>query len=191
MALVKRILVGSLAFGALAAAPALAHEGHSHGGFLEGLLHPLTGLDHLVVMLAVGALAVRQGGAWLLALPLAFVAAMAGGALLGLNEITLPFSEAIIVVSIVAVTAGLVFSDRLPGFVALVGCTVFALAHGYAHAIAEPVVPMLYASATPSVEGFTAFLNGALIATALLHLCGAFVALYASSLVGRLVATRD
>ena len=37
------------------AAPALAHTNRDVGaGLLSGLLHPLTGLDHLLAMVAVG-----------------------------------------------------------------------------------------------------------------------------------------
>ncbi|MFS2082693.1 HupE/UreJ family protein, partial [Telluria sp. Tellsp99] len=35
------------------ALPAAAHPGHPDGGFTAGLLHPLTGLDHLCALLAV------------------------------------------------------------------------------------------------------------------------------------------
>jgi urease accessory protein len=38
-------------------APALAHahtETGSSGGFISGLLHPLSGLDHIAAMVAVG-----------------------------------------------------------------------------------------------------------------------------------------
>jgi urease accessory protein len=34
--------------------PAAAHPGHAETGFAAGLLHPLTGLDHLLALLAVG-----------------------------------------------------------------------------------------------------------------------------------------
>ncbi|MFP5515913.1 MAG: HupE/UreJ family protein, partial [Alphaproteobacteria bacterium] len=40
---------------ALAATPALAHPGHLAGsGFLDGAVHPLGGLDHLIAMVTVG-----------------------------------------------------------------------------------------------------------------------------------------
>jgi hydrogenase/urease accessory protein HupE len=38
----------------LGASPAAAHTGNGGDGFLDDLLHPLTGLDHVLVMLAVG-----------------------------------------------------------------------------------------------------------------------------------------
>ena len=65
----------------LAPALAFAHPGaladHAHTSFMAGLLHPLTGADHLAAMLAVGvwsALAIRP--VWLA--PLAFVAMLPG-----------------------------------------------------------------------------------------------------------------
>ncbi len=42
----------------LAANTALAHAGHHHApGFLDGLAHPVTGLDHLLATLATGLIA--------------------------------------------------------------------------------------------------------------------------------------
>jgi urease accessory protein len=48
------------------------HHSSAHtGGLVEaslmtGLLHPLTGIDHLLVLMAVGLIAAKQGGrAWL------------------------------------------------------------------------------------------------------------------------------
>ena len=65
---------------------ALAHTGTDggshHGAFMSGLLHPLSGTDHLAAMVAVGiwsAVALRT--AW--QAPLAFVALLALGALAG------------------------------------------------------------------------------------------------------------
>ncbi|WP_260427457.1 HupE/UreJ family protein, partial [Pseudomonas aeruginosa] len=55
---------------ALLAAPALAfaHPGHGEHGLVAGLAHPLTGLDHLLAMFAVGLWAAQQQGAARLAL---------------------------------------------------------------------------------------------------------------------------
>ncbi|MFL5291384.1 MAG: HupE/UreJ family protein, partial [Myxococcales bacterium] len=44
-----------IAAAALAPLPALAHPGHAEAlGFTAGLLHPLTGADHMLAMLMVG-----------------------------------------------------------------------------------------------------------------------------------------
>ena len=37
-----------------ASATAMAHPGHTEGGFTSGLLHPMLGLDHLLAMAAIG-----------------------------------------------------------------------------------------------------------------------------------------
>ncbi|HRE53558.1 MAG TPA: HupE/UreJ family protein, partial [Candidatus Competibacter sp.] len=55
----------------------LAHVSADHG-FAAGLLHPLTGLDHLLAMVAVGLFAARAAGPKLA--PATFVLAMALGA---------------------------------------------------------------------------------------------------------------
>ena len=34
-----------------------AHPGHEHSSFFSGLVHPITGVDHLIMLLAFGALA--------------------------------------------------------------------------------------------------------------------------------------
>jgi len=40
-----------------------AHTGgHIEHSLMSGLLHPLTGIDHLLVLLAVGLIAAKQGG---------------------------------------------------------------------------------------------------------------------------------
>ena len=86
------------------ATSASAHIGtdfsaHAEIGFIDGLLHPLTGLDHLAAMLAVGfwsALSARR----LWTAPLAFAAMLLAGALLGLAGMALPAVEPMIAASL-------------------------------------------------------------------------------------------
>jgi urease accessory protein len=48
---------------ALCAGPAFAHPGHEFGHTaLQGFLHPLSGIDHVIVMIAIGLLAFCLGG---------------------------------------------------------------------------------------------------------------------------------
>jgi urease accessory protein len=50
-----RLAGACIALAALAVSlPAAAHPGHAESGFQAGLLHPFTGLDHLLALLAVG-----------------------------------------------------------------------------------------------------------------------------------------
>ncbi|MDB2552046.1 HupE/UreJ family protein, partial [Paracoccus sp. (in: a-proteobacteria)] len=62
---------------------ALAHGGGDQGRFLGGLIHPVSGADHMLAMIAVGLLAAQIGGRALLALPLSFVGAMVAGGVAG------------------------------------------------------------------------------------------------------------
>ena len=77
---------GLLVLLALAPLAAQAHPGHDlHATFSVGAIHPLTGLDHLMLLLGLGAWSAQQGGAMRWELPLTFMALMLGGALLGID----------------------------------------------------------------------------------------------------------
>ena len=78
----------------LAPSVAFAHPGHGEAGsLLAGFLHPLSGLDHLLAMTAVGLFAAHLGGRPLWAVPATFVAVMALGGVSGAAGISLPFVE--------------------------------------------------------------------------------------------------
>lgn len=53
MRLASPLLLPAVPLFALAS-PALAHEGHDHANVIAGLMHPVAGLDHLLVTLGVG-----------------------------------------------------------------------------------------------------------------------------------------
>src|SRR4051812_27071522 len=86
--------------------------GHGHESFQAGLLHPLSGLDHMLAMIAVGVWAAQCGGRSMFAVPLAFVAAMAAGAAIGLGGGFLPFAEATIGASVLVLGALVAFAVR-------------------------------------------------------------------------------
>lgn len=122
----------------LLAAPLAAHVGdgthHHHGPtFLSGFLHPLTGLDHLLAMIAVGLWAAQMGGRMVWALPAAFVLTMLAGGIAALGGMPLLLVEPGIAASIVVLGLLIAMAVRLP---LLAGCALsglFALFHGYAH----------------------------------------------------------
>jgi urease accessory protein len=164
----------------LASAPALAHPGHdvaSVGASLaSGLLHPLTGADHLLAMVAVGvwsALAVGNVGAFgsvgaasgVLRVPLAFVALMLAGAALGLAGVGLPAVEPMIAASLLVVGLLVALRARMPAGAAMALVGGFALFHGYAHGAELPAS----AGALPAV---LAYVGGFAVATMALHLAG-------------------
>lgn len=145
------------------ALPALAHTGalgdHVHPGFMAGLLHPFTGIDHLAAMLAVGvwsALAVRP--VWVA--PLAFVALLGAGALGGLAGVAVPGVEPMIAASLLV--TGLLIATRAqwPVWAAALVAGLFAFFHGAAHGMELSGV------------GVAQALAGMLIGSAALHLAG-------------------
>lgn len=144
--------------------PAAAHTGHGDAdGFAAGFLHPFTGVDHLLAMLAVGLWAAIRGGGAIWAWPAAFVAAMLAGFGLAMQGVVLPFYEPMILASLIGL--GLVIALAVPmpvwGGAALIA--LFGLFHGYAHGV--------------EVSGAVlAFATGFALASMLLHIAGIAIA---------------
>ena len=122
---------------------AWAHPGHGEG-FLAGLLHPLTGVDHLLAMVSVGWIAVRMGGAWRWALPSLFVAVLAAAAVLGVSGLRVSFTESMVASSLLAFAAMVARRPVDTSFatsaarslslgLTLGGVALFGFFHGLAH----------------------------------------------------------
>jgi len=128
-------------FVALMPSMALAHPGADHGThhFASGLLHPLTGLDHILAMAAVGMWADQLGAAARWRVPLAFRAMMIGGGLLAALHVALPFVESAILASILILGLLLLFTLRLPLGPAIALVSIFAIFHGYVHVAEIPI----------------------------------------------------
>ena len=145
----------------LAALPALAHTGEGVGGVLSGLHHPISGLDHVLAMVAVGLWGAILGAPALWMLPVAFPVAMAFAGALGVMGVPLPFVEQGIAISSIVLGGMVLFAQRPPLTAALAIVAVFAMFHGYAHGAELPE------SASP-----VAYTVGFVVATGLLHLIG-------------------
>lgn len=146
----------------LAPGAALAHTGAGGtDGIVHGLMHPVTGLDHVLAMVAVGVLAAFLGGRALWLVPASFVALAAVGGALGARGAPVPFVEFGISASVILLGLAIALQAKLPlGWTAgLVG--LFGLYHGYAHGAEMPA----------DASGF-AYGVGFLAATALLHIAG-------------------
>lgn len=159
--LVLLVMLAALAI-VCGAGTAYAHVGVGPAHeLLHGLEHPLTGIDHLCAMLAVGIWAAQRGGRALWLVPLSFVLVMTLGGALGMAGVTLPFVEPGIVLSLVVLGVLVAAAVRLPlvASVAIVG--LFALAHGHAHG-----------TEIPAVASGLAYAVGFILATACLHLTG-------------------
>lgn len=110
---------------------------HSHG-FRDGLLHPLTGLDHLLAMLAVGMWSVRQSAE--AKLPLGFLGLMLVGVLTGVAGLEIPELEAGIALTVAMLGVLLAAAVRLPQWLAAAMLASFAILHGNAHGNELPAV---------------------------------------------------
>ena len=67
--------------------PAFAHDQVGvAGGLVSGLLHPTTGIDHLIAMVAVGIWGAQLGAPAIWVLPITFPLVMAVGGVLGCYE---------------------------------------------------------------------------------------------------------
>jgi urease accessory protein len=143
-------LVVALAALALAQ-PAFAHEQVGvAGGLASGLLHPLTGMDHLIAMVAVGIWGAQLGAPAIWVLPITFPLVMAFGGVLGVLHVPLPMPEVAIALSALVLGAAVAMRLRLPFAAAAGVVAVFAVFHGHAHgaelpgsAIHWPMAPVL------------------------------------------------
>jgi urease accessory protein len=162
----KTMLAAAPAFLLAGAAPAWAHVGHvEHSSFVSGLLHPLTGADHLLAMVAVGVWAAMIGGRALYTFPAAFVGLMVLSALAGMGIFgfggELPLMEAGIALSVVALGLAVAFNLRAGLALGTTACALFAIFHGYAHGAELPVG-----------AGAMGYIAGFAIATLGLHAVG-------------------
>jgi urease accessory protein len=136
-----------VAAGMLLPGVAFAHPGHgAGGGFLAGLLHPLTGADHLAAMLLAGVWAGLRprGGAWL---PVGFLAAMLGG-FLAAGTIGTDIAEGLIAASVAVLAVAVLLRLVPPMPVALAALGLFGFGHGLAHGLEQPDSAMAWHFAT-------------------------------------------
>ena len=113
---------------------ARAHvESGGAGSLISGLLHPVTGLDHVVAMVAVGLWGAVLAAPAIWLLPVAFPMVMAFGGLIGLLGLPLPGVEVGIAISGMVLGLLVALERPVPLAVAMALVGVFALFHGYAH----------------------------------------------------------
>jgi urease accessory protein len=163
--MMKRLPLAAAAM--LAATPAFAHVGiGSTASFAAGFHHPLSGLDHMTVIVAVGLWAALKGGRAIWVWPLAFVGVMLVGGALGMAHVPVPFVEPGILASVVALGLLVALAVDLPVAAGAAIIGLFALFHGHAHG-----------TEVPETAAGIAYMAGFAIATAGLHLVGIGAAL--------------
>ena len=147
--------------------PAFAHTtpGQAHG-FATGFLHPLSGLDHVLAMVAVGiwGAQLKQPAIWVL--PVAFPLVMSFGGLLGIRGVPIPGVEIGVAASAVALGIVIALELRPPLWVTAAVVSVFAIFHGHAHG-----------TELPKAAAPLTFALGFVLATGLLHMCGVLIGL--------------
>ena len=150
-------------------APASAHFDLSlAGGFMAGFRHPLSGLDHLLAMLAVGLWGAFLGRPLIYVLPVIFPTVMAFGGALGIAHVPMPPVEIGIAVSVLLLGAAIAFAFNPPIWAAGILVGIFAIFHGYAHG-----------TELPSIADPIAFSAGFVLVTGLLHIAGIAIGLLA------------
>jgi urease accessory protein len=145
------------------------------GGFLSGVLHPITGWDHVIAMVAVGLWGAFLGRPAIWILPVVFPLVMAFGGALGVIGVPLPEVETGIALSAVILGLVVALAIRPPLWIAAVTVGVFAIFHGHAHG-----------TELPDAANPIAYAVGFVIATGCLHILGIVFGVLAQWPTGRL-----
>ena len=161
----RDFFIRTLAIGfalALLTQGAEAHTGAGiAGGFCSGVLHPITGWDHVIAMVAVGLWGAFLGRPVIWVLPVVFPFVMAFGGAMGVLGIPLPHVETGIALSAVVLGLMVATAARLPLIWAGALVGIFAIFHGHAHGTELP------GAANPF-----AYALGFVVATGCLHVLG-------------------
>jgi urease accessory protein len=127
------------AFVLAATRPLYAHvqEGQA-AGFVTGLLHPISGADHVLAMIAVGLWGAQLGQPAVWLLPVTFPMVMAFGGFLGLVGLPIPGVQIGIALSAILLGMAVAREARPPVWVAAALVGAFAVYHGHAHGTELP-----------------------------------------------------
>jgi urease accessory protein len=112
----------------MSAGSAWAHPGHGGTGFLQGLVHPLLGLDHWLAMTGLGIWSRAAG------VPRKALATVCAGLALGaFAPMALPAVEPLLAASVLVAGLMGLGAAHLPARLGLVLAGAFSLVHGHAH----------------------------------------------------------
>jgi urease accessory protein len=158
----KVIHISMLTFITLLLAPlAQAHTGiHATGGLVEGFIHPLTGLDHLLVAIGAGFWAARAGNHGVRDMAMFLVLLLAGMSL-GMVSVAFPGPGIGLLLAFVLTVAVIATAIAMPEIFLYVLFGSFALYHGLAHVLEMPANVMV-----------AGYVTGLLISTGLLLALG-------------------
>jgi len=161
----KVIHTSILTFIALLLAPlAHAHTGtHAAAGLVEGFIHPLTGLDHLLIAITAGYWAARAGNHGIRDMAM-FLALLLAGMLLGMVSVAFPELGIGLLLAFVLTVAVIAMAIAMPEMFVYVFFGSFALYHGLTHMLEMPGHVMV-----------AGYVTGLLISTGLLLALGSLL----------------
>jgi urease accessory protein len=144
-------------------------------GFASGFVHPISGLDHILAMIAVGMWGAQLGAPAIWVLPVVFPMVMALGGMMGLMGIKLPGIELCIALSALALGFAVFREARPKLWISATIVGAFAIAHGHAHGTELPI----------GANGVL-YSVGFVMATGLLHALGIRIGLVHRWTAGRI-----
>ncbi len=170
MMFARQKIMGRVAIAATAllfASPAWAHAQRGQAaGFLSGLHHPVSGLDHVLAMVAVGMWGAQLGAPAIWLLPVTFPLVMACGGFLGLLGVPVPGVEIGVALSALLLGAMVAWEARPRLVWAAILVAFFAIFHGHAHG-----------AELPAGQSGLLYSVGFVIATGCLHATGIAIGL--------------
>jgi len=104
-------------------------EGHP---LIQGLSMPLHGLDHMLMAIAVGIIAIQLGGRAVWMAPLGFSVVLLTGGLLNLIGVSVPLLEQMILASLILAGLQLSLKNRLPAGIIVALFSLLGAFHGQA-----------------------------------------------------------
>lgn len=147
-------------------------EGEAHivageaTGLVSGVLHPISGPDHILAMVSVGVWGAQLSAPAIWILPVTFPVMMAFGGLIGFLGVPLPATEIGIALSMVVLGGAVMLEARPPLPVVMAIVAFFGVFHGYAHG-----------TELPRGENALLYSLGFVVATGFLHLIGITIGL--------------
>ncbi len=136
-------------------------QGHP---LIQGLSMPLHGLDHMLMAIGVGIIAIQLGGRAVWMVPLGFSLVLVTGGLFNLSGLSVPLLEQMILASLILASAQLSIKHRLPAGIMVALFSLLGAIHGQAL-----IQPLLVEN---SLANLLLFTGGCVVSALLLLLLG-------------------